>query len=164
MLTMPRVFNWQPTGPRSQRPFVEGETYRARLDIRRYLIAGDRHRIPFPRRILDADGYYNAESCRVRLFVQTDGRPYPGIDYVMEIHLPGNRGILGRAARIALSPLNTLRTVSGGASALTGPLAAGVTVGANILLDPSPVGSERHWTERAVLNNGPAVIRYDFLD
>jgi hypothetical protein len=164
VLTDTRVYNWVPrhhsiTGP----PFVYGETPRARLGLRRYLIAGDGHRIPFPRRVLNSERYFESSSCNVRLFVETDNQPYPGINYVMEIHLPGNRELFYRTARVARQVLSALRSPAAGRVGLLGPLAAGVMIGAGIMLDPSPLAGESHWTARTELDSGPATIRYDYL-
>ncbi len=164
MLTDTRVYNWVPRHQSMMgSPFVHGETLRARLDLRRYLIAGDGHRIPFPRRVLNSQRYLDASSCNVRLYVETDNQPYPGVNYVMEINLPGSRDLFYRTARVAKQVLSGLRAPLAGRVGLMGPLATGVWIGANIMLDPSPLAGESHWTARTELDSGPATIRYDYL-
>ncbi len=163
MLSNPRVYSWDPRTRPGGPPFAEGETIRARLGIRRYLAAGDGHRIPFPRQILDSDVYHDASSCRVALYVETDNTPYPGVDYVMEISLPGSRELVDRVARGAYQVVSRLRGPSGGNVGLTGPAASGVLVGANIMLDPAPLAGESHWTQNFELAEGRARVRYDYL-
>jgi hypothetical protein len=81
----------------------------------------------------------------------------------MEIHLQGDRDVLGRVARIAFSALNPLRRPAAGAPGLTVPGAAALSVGANIMTDPSPIAGEGNSTRRVELSSGMAVVRYDFL-
>src|SRR5689334_7965397 len=103
MLTNPRFYTWVPDSDVTRaQPFVEAETIRLAMSgPRRCLVAGDGHRIPFPRRILDSDHYLHSSSCRVGLFVVSGG--YPAADYVMEIHLAGDRHTIERIARVVSS-------------------------------------------------------------
>jgi len=133
------------------------------------LIAGDGHRIPFPHRVLDSDAFRRriGSRCTTRLFVQTDGNPYAGVDYVMEIRLArtpaGN--VLYEVARTSFRALRPLRQAmtGGGLLPLSTPAAAGVGVAAGILLAPSPLGDEHYWTERAHLSHGTVVVRYEYF-
>ena len=165
MLTNPRQYNWVPhvNPDHSSQPFVRAETLRAALAGSRCLIAGDGHRIPFPRRVMNSERYQRASGCRVNLFV-VDGRP-PDADYVMEIHLAGDRRTLERVVRVVQQSVGVtgLHGPRMGNPGLVPPIVAGIQAAANILTDPSPLASESHWSQHAELTSGHAVVHYDYL-
>jgi hypothetical protein len=165
MLTHPRFYTWVPDTDSSRaQPFVEAETLRGAMSgPRRCLIAGDEHRIPFPRRVLNSDRYLHASSCRVGLFVVEGG--YPDADYLMEIHLAGESHTAELVAEIVHRAVGTTghHGVRMGGPALMSPVAAGVQAAASILLTPAPLAGESHWTQQVELATGPARVRYDYM-
>ncbi len=166
MLTNPRRYSWVPNrdpNP-SSGPFVEAETVRAALaGPRRCLIAGDGHRIPFPRRILNSERYRRASGCRVNIYI-VDGRP-PNADYVMEINLAGESHTLERVARVVGQSVG-LTGQHGprmGRPGLVGPIVAGIQAAASILTDASPISGESHWDQNVELSTGQVVVHYDYM-
>jgi hypothetical protein len=167
MLSNPRVYNWVPNSDTTAagQPFVRGETLHSIMYARpHHLIAGDGHRIPFPYRILESDQYLHAQSCNVRLFVETDNQPYPGVDYVMEINLPGDpHRTLHEALAMThealgwTAPPNTQRWWN------PIPIVAGIRAGAAVFLHSSPLDSESHWENHFHRSDREAVVRYDYM-
>jgi hypothetical protein len=166
MLTNPRRYTWVPhANPNhSGQPFVEAETMRAALaGPRRFLVAGDGHRLPFPRRILSSQHYQQNPECRVIIY-NVERRP-PNADYVMEIHLAGQSHTLERAARVLTQSVG-LTGQHGprmGRPGLVGPVVAGIQAAASILTDPSPLAGESHWDQNVELSTGRVVVHYDYL-
>jgi hypothetical protein len=169
-LINPRVYNWT-IGERE--PFVACETSRFQL---RALRAGDRHAIPFPTRVLESDGYWRAERCRVVLLMEDGIHPrYPGVHYVMEITGEGFRERTAQWIRRQIQERVESYVPS---AAPLGPVGNALV---SQMADPSPLASESHWTERTPLVNlvsaaqvdeqrvqlqglvWQAVVRYDWL-
>ena len=158
-LENPRVYSWIPDRNWPSQPFVTGEGLGSRRDpTRHHLTAGDGHRIPFPHPILQSEQYWNSSGVRVALFVQSDNRPYHGVDYVMEIHITGDRRLLQRIS-------SAVQEVSPGSPRLPyfGLIGGGVAQGVVAPFRPSDLGREGHWTSEVELENSTAVVRYDYL-
>ena len=136
MLVNPRVYQWNIA---NREPFVGDETSPYRAESLR---AGDGHAIPFPRRILRSEYYWRADTCRVSLFGQEGNDPFPGVSYVMEIHLSGyNRRLREHVAERMRRWIPTPSHFRGGP----------VDVALRILTTPALGTGESHWTSPATL-------------
>ena len=158
-LTNPRVYTWTPDPDWPSQPFIAGEGFaNPNISYLYHLEAGDGHRIPFPRGILAAETYWNAQTCRVGLYVETGGQPHQGVDYVMDIMVSGDRRL---SAQIA----DAYRQISPGSPRLPyfGMIGGGVGQGVVAVARPSPIASESHWEERVALGERHAVVHYDYL-
>jgi hypothetical protein len=136
MLLNPRIYNWN-IG--TQEPFVNDETAQYR---RESLRAGDGHAIPFSRRILQSEYYWRADSCRAELFVQEGDSPYPGVSYVMDVHLNGYNRRLNEHVEFQMR-----RWVPTPGHLQGGP----VDFGLRIASAPALGAGESHWTANVTL-------------
>jgi hypothetical protein len=153
-LVDPRRYSWEidPNWPNN--PFVVREQLGDPNDPRSgrtALTAGDGHRIPFPLCVFCSEYYWRRRNCRVLLMVEDGVSPqYPGINYVMEINLSGNRE-LSDEIRPYLRRIP--RTPQFGP---VGQVAMSMFI-------PSDLASEQHWAESVRFWQSSAVVRYDYL-